>query len=362
MDALEKLMKIADQFNGSVKLITQENSLAYQIYEEALVGAYQKQLTFEPEESARYLFKTMKTDDKQSYVIVGVTAPYSLNQDRGTYGKGIIDYSAWEADYHEVLQAKIQAMRDLIEEDPLWVYQESSIDTSPYIERELGFLLELGEYGVNQMLIHPQWGTCFNMGFVIYRFNHESDLEGTDNLRDNPFYHELVRTRIGESKRYSACESCNRCAKACPAQILGKDKTTINRTACISYLTQSKAFINESEAQRMNWQLYGCSICQSVCPANAKLDRYNLLLKESHNQIELDTLLKMTNKTFKTTYAHKGFTWRGLRVMKRNALIVLANHPDTELIEWVLNQKMFQEDDFYQPYYRRLEQIVNNPS
>lgn len=382
---LKRVEKLCQQFDGHFKLITNENIKAYQSYEEDLIGHYRPQLPFEPEADSRYLFKNMAVSRVHSYIIIGITEAYALNRDSHQLAYGIVDYSAWQNDYHEVLADKIEAFRRALEDEGrtnlrsearseqnaelsaelkseakpyALIFQEQAIDTSPYIERELGFLLGLGTYGINQMLIHPKWGTCFNMGFIIYGFKHD---EGLIHQVAQAVCPEALESRIDVPKVYEGCRDCMRCIKVCPAQILGHGQKSVNRRECLSYLTQSKESLSLEQAQRMNHQLYGCSLCQKVCPANQGI-AYHPFLQEKDNLVSLEALLKMTNKSFKQSFSHKGFTWRGLRVMKRNALILLGNHPYLPLIEWVLKQDQYTKEAFYTPYIDRLREIINNPS
>ena len=221
------------------------------------------------------------------------------------------------------------------------------VDTSDYIDRELAFLCGLGNYGKNQMLIHPDLGTQFHIGHLYIILNARVD-------------HLLSRmeseTELNRRRLYRGCQNCEKCVKACPAQICGTIQ--MNRLKCISYLTQTKKKLTFKEMKMIGNKLYGCDICQNVCPANLLQNKSSVNpLNIDHWQlsdfegIELLETLRLSQRAFKRQYGERGFAWRGVKIFKRNVLIAMGNSGDHIFYEKLQAFSEFKEDDFLKPYY-----------
>jgi epoxyqueuosine reductase len=150
-------------------------------------------------------------------------------------------------DYHEVLPQKLQAIVDFIEEQlghP--VPNRYYTDTGPLLERELAQRAGLGWVGKNTCLINPKTGsTCFLAEILL----------GIELEPDEPF-------------RTDHCGTCTRCIEACPTDCILPERT-IDARRCISYLTiELKDDIPEELRSKMGEWIFGCDICQQVCPWN----------------------------------------------------------------------------------------------
>ncbi len=152
-------------------------------------------------------------------------------------------------DYHQVLPARArqlgEAIGDMVREPVQW---RTVCDTAPVLERELGQRAGLGWIGKNSMLISPRRGSYFLLAALLINL---------DLPPDPPF----------ASDR---CGTCRRCLQACPTQCILPDRT-LDASRCISYLTiEKRGAIPEPLQPAIGRWVFGCDICQEVCPWNAR--------------------------------------------------------------------------------------------
>lgn len=162
---------------------------------------------------------------------------------------GRIAAYAWGDDYHIVLPPRLEALVRFIEEQAGHpVPNRWYTDTGPLLERDLAQRAGLGWIGKNTCLISPRNGSCFLLAEILLGLNLPPD---------RPF--------TGDQ-----CGSCTRCIEACPTHCIQPNRT-IDSRRCISYLTiENKAEIPlELRPQVGNW-VFGCDICQVVCPWNIR--------------------------------------------------------------------------------------------
>jgi epoxyqueuosine reductase len=161
---------------------------------------------------------------------------------------------AYGRDYHKVVKKKLKTMLQSLKEN--WGDTDGRFftDSAPVLEKKWAQLAGLGWMGKNTCIIHPKHGSYFFLCELII------DAECT---YDTPF-------------DTDHCGSCTRCTDACPTQALDT-AYQINATRCISYLTiENKGPIPaEFKSKMQNW-VFGCDICQDVCPWN----RFSLPHKE----------------------------------------------------------------------------------
>jgi len=150
-------------------------------------------------------------------------------------------------DYHDILPQKLQAIVTFIEEQVRYhIPNRYYTDSGPILERELAQRAGLGWIGKNSMLINPRAGSTFFLAEILL---------GIELIPDEPF-------------ATDQCGTCTRCITACPTKCILRDRT-LDARRCISYLTiENKDEIPEDIRPQMSTWIFGCDICQQVCPWN----------------------------------------------------------------------------------------------
>ena len=176
---------------------------------------------------------------------------------QGDPGRGIIARYARGRDYHRVVKRKLDDLLAWLDERlEGGVSGRAYVDTGPILEREVARRAGLGWFGRNTMLIHPSRGSYFFLGLLFV----DRELP-----RDLPF----VEDR---------CGTCQACIEACPTgALLGRDAQgapVMDARRCISYLTiEHRGAIPLELRRALGNRVYGCDICQEVCPFNERFAR-----------------------------------------------------------------------------------------
>ncbi len=173
---------------------------------------------------------------------------------RGGSGSGIIARYARGRDYHKVIKAKLLRLLEWLEQElgRELAAARAYVDTGPVLERELAQRAGLGWFGRNTMLIDPRRGSYFFLGALLVEVELDSD---------RPF----------EEDR---CGSCHACIGECPTgALLGRSDNgapRIDAARCISYLTiEQRGPIPRELRPLIGNRIFGCDICQEVCPWNS---------------------------------------------------------------------------------------------
>jgi epoxyqueuosine reductase len=303
---------------------------------------------------ARDLFNVpnsiFKSELQGVQTVLTILVPYGTADGKKPNGDqyGKVDPSAWTFDYH----IEVKKLLEKVEERIFEVIghsisgTRSYVDQSPYNDREIAYYCGLGQVGYHHLLINSLLGPSFFIGYLI--FPERLSLEGSA-LTD--------LKQLPSSLDYEGCRHCGKCLSACPTSVCGPGG---NMKYCISALTQTKEPIEVDYLPKMSNRLYGCNICQRVCPAGNKKIPHPSVSIRNPNWVDLFSLLNMTQKTFKEAYGHMGFAWRGLWAMKRNALVALANHGGAEELRQLYAFKWFEDDQRLAPYYNWAINVLRN--
>ena len=215
-------------------------------------------------------------------------------------------------DYHDLMVARLRALHEWLNAElGADVRGKAYVDTAPILERELAQRAGLGWVGKNTMLVNPRRGSFFFIGALFL----DLDLQP-----DAPF----------EADR---CGSCTRCLDACPTDAFVEPRV-MDATRCISYLTiEHRSDIPEALAPLIGENLYGCDICQEVCPWNhrfaAELEEPSFAPRPSLAGRDAESLshdlLRMTPEEFSAGFRASPMKRAKLAGLKRNAAVVLGN-------------------------------------
>ncbi len=176
---------------------------------------------------------------------------------------------AYGKDYHFVIKNKLKELLHILNEEIGEIHGRCFVDSAPVLERDWAKRSGVGWIGKNTLLIHPKKGSYFFLAELII------DLELST---DNPI------------KDY--CGTCRKCIDACPTKAISEEGYFMDGSKCISYFTieLKNNLPNEYKNKLDNW-MFGCDICQEVCPWNK--------FSKKHQEPEFEPhpdLLKMTKK------------------------------------------------------------------
>jgi epoxyqueuosine reductase len=161
--------------------------------------------------------------------------------------RGWISRYAWGKDYHAVMRNKLEQLRMVIEKSESGVETRIYVDTGPIVERAFARLSGVGWTGKNTCLINEQKGSWFFLGVILTNLELRLDLPSPDR-----------------------CGSCTRCLEACPTGAL-TEPYVMDASRCISYFNiELRGAIPEEFRTAIGRNVFGCDICQDVCPWNMR--------------------------------------------------------------------------------------------
>lgn len=236
--------------------------------------------------------------------------------------RGEFARASWGLDYHDVLRERMDRLMTFIREVAgAETAFKPMVDTGELVDVAVAQRAGLGFIGRNGLLITEEFGSYVYLGEIITNIEFAPD-------EPVPF----------------GCGDCMRCITACPTGALLGDGR-INAQICLSYQTQTKGMMDEKFRRKIGHVIYGCDICQIVCPYN-KGKNFHL-----HEEMEpepekvmpkLKPLLTISNKEFKETFGSMAGSWRGKKPLQRNAIIALGNTRDRSALPDLL--RCIEED------------------
>jgi epoxyqueuosine reductase len=213
------------------------------------------------------------------------------------------------ADYHDVLRRRLNQLLAWVQEQRPSCRGRGVVDTAPLLERDFARRAGLGWFGKNTMLLNKRHGSYFFLGALLL------DLE----LRPDPT-HEA-----------SHCGTCTACLDACPTQAFAAPGLLDSRR-CLSYLTiELKGSVPEGMRPAMSEWLFGCDVCQEVCPWNRKAPpAAEPALRPRPDLIAIDPLelLGLSDEEFRRRFRGTALWRTKRRGLLRNAALILGNRGD----------------------------------
>ena len=241
-------------------------------------------------------------------------APSIKGERRGSFAR-----ASWGIDYHDILRERLEKLMTFIKEacehDPS-IRFKPMVDTGELIDVAVAQRAGLGFIGKNGLLITEEFGSYVYLGEVITNIPFEPD-------------------RPIENQ----CGDCTKCIDLCPTEALLGDGR-MNAQKCLSYQTQTKGMMPAEYRPKIRTIIYGCDICQQVCPFNKGKDFHFHTEMEPDPEVVtplLKPLLTISNREFKERFGPLAGSWRGKKPLQRNAIIALANAKEKSAIPHLLD-------------------------
>src|SRR5216684_487713 len=272
--------------------------------------------------------------------------PYStqVQMQKEDASRGWISRYAWaREDYHDAVMRRLKQVEDdlrgLVEATGYWVpdtgylHFRAYVDTGPLIERVYAKYAGIGWIGKNTCIINQQLGSWLFLGVILTSVDFtKDDLTGNDLAPDLP--------------APDRCGTCTRCITACPTQAIVAPGE-LDARLCISYLTiEKRGEVPVELRSGMGRHVFGCDICQDVCPWNRKAPVTSAKEFEAREGLvnpALDWLAEMQQEEFRTVFRGSPIRRTKLSGLRRNAVIAMGNSGDKKFVPTV--KKLCEDPD-----------------
>ena len=240
--------------------------------------------------------------------LVMLTLPYS-NRSSSSLSTGfgqVARYASGSVDYHDSIHHRLKKLGKWLEQKASDVIWRGVVDTAPLLEREFAELAGLGWIGKNTLLLNRQLGSYFFLASLLTNLPLPCD----------------------EPNQTDHCGTCRACLDACPTEAF-PEPHVLDARRCISYLTIEQRGMPDRDLRSGigNW-LFGCDVCQQVCPWNSKSPSVidpEFIFREEIGAMNLTDLLQMDDERFRNLFRHTPFWRTKRRGIVRNAAIVAGN-------------------------------------
>ncbi len=242
---------------------------------------------------------------------------YNTAQPRSTKAReprrGWISRYAWtQEDYHDVVMRRLRRVETAIHEAGRECETRCYVDTGPVVERVYAKYAGIGWLGKNTCLINPQTGSWLFLGVILTSLELQADLPAPDR-----------------------CGSCRRCIEACPTEAF-PGPYQLDASRCISYLTiEKRGAVPEPLRAGMGNQVFGCDICQDVCPWNRKAPVSATPELQARPELvnpALDWLALMPEDEFRSVFRGSPVKRAKHSGLRRNAVLAMGNSGDEAFI------------------------------
>jgi epoxyqueuosine reductase len=284
-----------------------------------LAAGFAGEMQYLPRRAAAYGHPEHVMPNVRSVVMLAInynteTGPVGLNEvQTSTTSARVARYAQGSADYHDLLREKLKQLADTVHDLQPGCRTRGVVDTAPLMERDFARLAGLGWFGKNTMLINKRAGSWLLLAALL------TDLE-----LDNDIAHST-----------SHCGTCTRCLDVCPTDAF-VEPYVLDARRCISYLTiELKNQIPIELRDGVGDWLFGCDLCQDVCPWNRKApvtSEPSFQPQGDLHPAEAVQILKMSEAEFKARFQHSPLGRPGWDGLRRNAAIVLGNSGDSAVI------------------------------
>ena len=221
---------------------------------------------------------------------------------------------AWGDDYHDVLKHRLDALLAWMHNEAGELFEARAyVDTGPVQERVYAQYAGLGWIGKNTCLINPELGSWLFLGEIICTLPLEPDTQGLEQ-----------------------CGSCTRCLEACPTGAL-VEPGMLDSNRCLSYLTiELRSAIPDEYRTALGSHVYGCDICQEVCPYNRPAPRCGADEWQPRSGLDLPRLVELWRRPdAELRRMTKGGPMTRAKVtgLRRNIAVAIGNGGDADAID-----------------------------
>ena len=234
----------------------------------------------------------------------------------------VAKYAQGTDDYHDLLRGKLKQLADTIHSLRPRCHTRGVVDTAPLLERDFAQLAGLGWFGKNTMLINRKAGSWLLLAALLTDLDLEPD----------------------QPHATSHCGTCTRCLDICPTNAFVAPYV-LDARKCISYLTiELRTSIPFELRDGMGDWMFGCDLCQDVCPWNRKAPSTSEPAFQPLADLrpaDALSILKMSEVEFRNRFEKTPLGRPGWNGLRRNAAIVLGNSGDQRLLPELL---AFQND------------------
>jgi len=233
--------------------------------------------------------------------VISLGMNYYVDEEyENSVNSGKVSRYAWGRDYHYIIWEKLDELKDLIKKIEPKIQLKSYVDTGPVLDKVWAVKAGLGWLGKHSNVINKEIGSWFFIANIFTNYDF-----GEYNKQINDF-----------------CGTCTACIEACPTDAIVKDYV-VDSNKCISYLTiENKKEIPDKFVGKFDNWIFGCDICQDVCPWNHKFSQETSIhdfLLTRNKKIDFDEIEKISNKEFAMKFNESPISRTRLKGLKRNA-------------------------------------------
>lgn len=222
-------------------------------------------------------------------------------------------------DYHKFLRKKGEKIVSFLQEKNPTLNSRILVDSAPILEKSLAANSLEGFIGKNSLFIHPKLGSYYFLFEILLDCEVSYDLKA--------FVDPKKRTHLG------GCGTCQRCSVYCPTGALDQEYV-LDARKCISYYTiEHRGVIPKKYWPYLKDYIFGCDICQMVCPYNKGLSLTELIYKKLEPHVDLFKIATMDQKEYEKIFGGTPLTRAKKEGLQRNALIAMTMTCDKRLLE-----------------------------
>lgn len=275
---------------------------------EWLVRGYHGEMSWMARDVEKRLDPRELFPEARSVIVVALNY-YTPDQHEENSKTGKVSRYAWGDDYHDVLKTRLESLLAWIREREPAAAGKICVDIQPTLDKAWAVRAGLGWLGKHTNVITPEYGSWVFIGELLLNLDLEPDVTVVEDH----------------------CGTCTLCIDACPTQAIA-EPYVVDSNKCISYATIELRTpeLPELVQQGLSGWLYGCDICQDVCPWNRfeqKTSETRLEPRTGNVNAELDQIMELTPETYAARFRGSAMKRAKLTGLQRNARALLSDPP-----------------------------------